>query len=62
MKQIMKEETKQHMGVVIAPTPGPKMIKGEEVIGEVYQDSIAESQGDTSIEETARIIAAIVKK
>ena len=50
------------MGVVIGPTPGPETLKGEKVIAEVYQDSIAESQGNTSIEETACIIAAIVQK
>ena len=58
----MREETKQHMGIIIAPSPGPKSIKGKRVMGEVFQDSIAESQGDTSIEEAACIIAAIAKK
>ena len=62
VKRIMREETKQCMGVIIAPSPVPKNIKDKRVIGEVYQDSIAESQGDTSIEETACIIAAIAKK
>ena len=50
------------MGIIIAPSPRPQSIKGERVIGEVYHDSIAESHGDTSIEEAACIIAAIAKK
>ena len=62
VKRVMREETKQQMGVIIAPSPGPKTIKGERIIGEVYQDSIAESHGDTSIKEMACIIAAIANK
>ena len=62
IKNIIREEARQQMGMNLTPTQGPEMLRGEKVLAEVYQDSITESQGNTSIEETACIIAAIVKK
>ena len=50
------------MGIVLATTQKPETLQGERVIAEVHQDSIAESQGNTSIEETASIITAIIQK
>ena len=55
-------EVEQHMGIILIQPPRPEMFRGEKVIAEAFKDSVTEGQGDTSIEETAQIIAAIAKR